>query len=239
MKYAEYIKQIEIDALWNGRKHIKWPLDRNVNILSGVNGVGKTTILNKVTNLLHAHEELQQQENTAEGILSHKIDNVKLDLMPEDATTIRYGVIQKFTVEPDALLEELQKRYVTYPDEKKEIFYEIIDSLFASTDKTIVRTEKEIRLLQENDMLTFRELSSGEKQMLVILLTVLLQDKKPYVLFMDEPEVSLHMEWQKQLIDIITQLNPNIQLILTTHSPAIIMNGWVDKVTEVNEITVR
>ena len=159
--------------------------------------------------------------------------------MPEDATTIRYGVIQKFTVEPDALLEELQKRYVTYPDEKKEIFYEIIDSLFASTDKTIVRTEKEIRLLQENDMLTFRELSSGEKQMLVILLTVLLQDKKPYVLFMDEPEVSLHMEWQKQLIDIITQLNPNIQLILTTHSPAIIMNGWVDKVTEVNEITVR
>ena len=93
--------------------------------------------------------------------------------------------------------------------------------------------------MQEGDILTFRQLSSGEKQMLLILLTVLLQDSLPYVLFMDEPEVSLHMEWQKSLIDNILRLNPNIQIILTTHSPAIIMNGWVDKVTEVNDIEVR
>lgn len=26
MKYADYIKEIEIDALWSGRKHIKWTL---------------------------------------------------------------------------------------------------------------------------------------------------------------------------------------------------------------------
>lgn len=93
--------------------------------------------------------------------------------------------------------------------------------------------------MQEGDILTFHQLSSGEKQMLLILLTVLLQDSLPYVLFMDEPEVSLHMEWQKSLIDNILRLNPNIQIILTTHSPAIIMNGWVDKVTEVNDIEVR
>ena len=47
-KYADYIKQIEIDSLWSGTKHILWNLDRRVNILSGVNGVGKSTILNKV-----------------------------------------------------------------------------------------------------------------------------------------------------------------------------------------------
>ena len=33
-KYADYIKQIEIDALWSGRKHIIWDLDRQVNILN-------------------------------------------------------------------------------------------------------------------------------------------------------------------------------------------------------------
>ena len=80
-------------------------------------------------------------------------------------------------------------------------------------------------------------LSSGEKQMLVILLTVLVEDNCPYVLFMDEPEVSLHVEWQKQLIDLIMELNPNVQIILTTHSPAVIMNGWLDNVTEVSDIT--
>ena len=81
------------------------------------------------------------------------------------------------------------------------------------------------------------QLSSGEKQILVILLTVLVEDHNPYVLFMDEPEVSLHVEWQKQLIDLIMELNPNVQIILTTHSPAVIMNGWLDSVTEVSDIT--
>ena len=46
-KYADYIEQIEIESLWSGKKHVIWDLDRKVNILSGVNGVGKSTILNK------------------------------------------------------------------------------------------------------------------------------------------------------------------------------------------------
>jgi len=29
-----------------------------------------------------------------------------------------------------------------------------------------------------------------------------------------------------------------VQIILTTHSPAVIMNGWLDSVTEVSDITV-
>ena len=73
--------------------------------------------------------------------------------------------------------------------------------------------------------------------MLAILLTVLVEDDQPYTLFMDEPEVSLHVEWQQRLIDLIRQLNPNVQIILTTHSPAVIMNGWMDRVTEVSDIT--
>ena len=81
------------------------------------------------------------------------------------------------------------------------------------------------------------QLSSGEKQMLVILLTVLVENNLPYVLFMDEPEVSLHIEWQQRLIETILDLNPNVQIILTTHSPAVIMNGWMDRVTEVSDIT--
>ena len=89
---------------------------------------------------------------------------------------------------------------------------------------------------QIGETLTPYQLSSGEKQMLVILLTVLVEDQLPYVLFMDEPEVSLHVEWQKRLIDLILSLNPNVQIILTTHSPAVVMNGWMDKVTEVSDI---
>ena len=47
-KFADFIRRIEIDSLWSGKKHIVWNLNPHVNILSGINGVGKSTILNKV-----------------------------------------------------------------------------------------------------------------------------------------------------------------------------------------------
>ena len=119
----------------------------------------------------------------------------------------------------------------------KVLFQDMMDKLFADTGKTIIRTQNEIRFSQLGETLVPYQLSSGEKQILAILLTVLIQDHQPYVLFMDEPEVSLHIDWQEQLIDLILQLNPNVQLILTTHSPAVIMNGWMEHVTEVSDIT--
>jgi ABC-type glutathione transport system ATPase component len=121
---------------------------------------------------------------------------------------------------------------------RKKRFQDIVDDLFSETGKKIVRTENEIRFTQIGEMLVPYQLSSGEKQMLAILLTVLVEDDQPHVLFMDEPEVSLHIEWQKRLIDLCLELNPNVQIILTTHSPAVIMNGWTDAVTEVSDITV-
>ena len=272
MKYAEYIKQIEIESLWSGRRHVVWKLDRQVNILSGINGVGKSTILNKVVKGLASGGEFP----------SHMLKGVHLIVEPEDAKWIRYDVIRSFdrpilnldavgklntalsdlTTELDLQLFFLQRKYLDYQvnignriiaclqsgdtdaalkaqkiSEPKKTFQDLIDDLFAETGKRIVRTENEIRFSQIGETLTPYQLSSGEKQMLVIMLTVLVEDQQPYVLFMDEPEVSLHVDWQQRLIDLILTLNPNVQIILTTHSPAVIMNGWADRVTEVSDIT--
>ena len=64
-KYAEYITQIEIDSLWSGRKHVVWNLDRHVNILSGINGEGKSTILNKVVKSLSQGGEFPRESSPA------------------------------------------------------------------------------------------------------------------------------------------------------------------------------
>ena len=84
-------------------------------------------------------------------------------------------------------------------------------------------TDNEIRFDQIGEQLMPYQLSAGEKQILAILLTVLVEDNLPYVLFMDEPEISLHFEWQKQLIGLVLQLNPNIQIIMTTSMPIFAM----------------
>ena len=122
---------------------------------------------------------------------------------------------------------------------EKAHFQDIIDDLFIDTGKTIRRDRNEIYFDSYGEVISPYKLSSGEKQMLIILLTVLVQDRKPFVLFMDEPEVSLHVEWQQKLLDLLLDLNPNVQIILTTHSPAVIMKGWGDQVTDVEDIVVK
>ena len=276
-KYADYIKQIEIDSLWGGRKHIVWDLDPKVNVLSGINGVGKSTILNKVVRSINTNGDIQ----------NHMLKGVRIKSEPEDATHVRFDIIRSLDSNISQTLSEgegvmretlsalagmgggslldlqlynLQRKYLDYQvnignriiaelqkgnmdaaqhlSEPKKRFQDIVDDLFKETGKQIVRTENEIRFSQIGETLLPYKLSSGEKQMLAILLTVLVEDQQPYVLLMDEPEVSLHIEWQKQLIDLILELNPNVQVILTTHSPAVIMSGWMDKVTEVSDITI-
>lgn len=227
-KYAEYIQQVEIAELWNGRKHIVWHLDPEVNVLSGANGIGKSTILNRVVSGVKSLDDLEES-------------GISIVTYPEDANMLRYDIITTPEVrsEFDENLNLLQERVSHYPhNDRWTLFCDIVDDMFSVTEKTINRDAVQVELWQWGEHLNLKLLSSGEKQLLIILMTVLLEDGDHTVLFMDEPEVSLHIEWQQSLLDTILRLNPNVQIILTTHSPAIIMNGWMDKVTEVSDITV-
>ncbi len=116
------------------------------------------------------------------------------------------------------------------------MFVDSVNKLFAETNKTLVNNNG-LSFYIDNVLISPDLLSTGEKQLLIILLTTLLQEGKPAILLMDEPEISLHTDWQKQLISVIRELNPNVQIILATHSPSIIMKGWLDKVTNVSQIT--
>ena len=272
-KQAEYISRIEIKSLWRGGRHIVWELQPDVNILSGINGVGKSTIIN---------HSVRGLDNIGNGEMrpGEVLHGINISLFPEDAESIKYDVIRSFDrpllhsdllekladsrvkTELDWQIYKLQKRFLDYqvnignkiielltsgnPDDAsraaevskpKQLFQDLIDKLFDDTHKKIDRRSNEIQFIQNGETLTPYQLSSGEKQMLVILLTVLIEDGEPYALIMDEPEVSLHIEWQQCLIALIRKLNPHAQVILSTHSPALIMDGWTDKVTEVDDIT--
>lgn len=68
------------------------------------------------------------------------------------------------------------------------------------------------------------QLSSGEKQIVTFFAYLLfgLQDTNQSLFIVDEPEVSLHLQWQRQFVDTLLELNPEIQLIFATHAPEII-----------------
>lgn len=67
-------------------------------------------------------------------------------------------------------------------------------------------------------------LSSGEKQLFILLSEALLQREKPYIFIADEPELSLHIGWQQKILSELLKLNPNAQIIVATHSPEIAGN---------------
>ena len=71
-------------------------------------------------------------------------------------------------------------------------------------------------------------LSSGEKHLLRILVSALLADKS--ALIVDEPEISLHVDWQHHLINSLRALNAEAQIIFATHSPEIMADVPDDKI---------
>ncbi|MNQ81639.1 hypothetical protein D3C85_966700 [compost metagenome] len=79
------------------------------------------------------------------------------------------------------------------------------------------------------------ELSSGEKQLLIILGEALLQQSEACVYIADEPELSLHVYWQEELTKAISQLNRNAQIIFATHSPDIV-GGHADKIIDMENL---
>ena len=67
-----------------------------------------------------------------------------------------------------------------------------------------------------------RLLSSGEKQILILLTEALLTVNEPIVYIADEPELSLHVTWQEKLLESLVTLGGQKQVIVATHSPDIV-----------------
>ena len=78
-----------------------------------------------------------------------------------------------------------------------------------------------LRMLQNEEISQSRpldvfDLSSGEKQLLVILSETLLQQQRQFVFIADEPELSLHIDWQDKLVRTVREMNGNVQIIFAT-----------------------
>ena len=96
----------------------------------------------------------------------------------------------------------------------------LIDKMF-SGNKRLVLGDTSIEVLTDSETkIGLRSLSSGEKHLLYLLLETMRADFS--TLLVDEPEISMHVDWQRELIGAMRELNPKAQIIAATHSPEII-----------------
>lgn len=123
-------------------------------------------------------------------------------------------------------MEHILEKLNILKKEKEEILKPLEDlieilKLFIDDKNFSFDTLESLQITKNNKVLKIKDLSSGEKQLLILFLQTLLQDKKEVIFIADEPELSLHIVWQKNLIRAIKILNPNSQIIFATHSTEI------------------
>lgn len=83
------------------------------------------------------------------------------------------------------------------------------------------------------DEVEWFNLSKGEKTLLCLLLAVFLNKDNGTVFLFDEPDLSLHIKWQKQLLKSLRNIAPGSQFIISTHSPAMIGNVEGERVINI------
>ncbi|HAY3561574.1 ATP-binding protein [Elizabethkingia meningoseptica] len=107
-------------------------------------------------------------------------------------------------------------------NKNKEVFLTVINNLLQR--KSIFINEKNELTVktQSGKKFPLTNLSSGEKQLLIIFGQSLLQEEDSHIYIADEPELSLHIEWQEKLVNNLKSINPNSQIIFATHSPDIV-----------------
>lgn len=159
---------------------------------------------------------------------------MKLGLMDEakDEVLSRSIILNdKITVALNIYLEDSSKKLEAYDDmvKKVNLFFDLINHRFL--DKKISVEGEEglvIRSTKTNDKIELNGLSSGEQHLFVLYYYLLFKYKENTLLLMDEPEISLHITWQKRFINDlmrIVEINP-MKVLIATHSPSIVRDYW-------------
>lgn len=99
-----------------------------------------------------------------------------------------------------------------------------LNTFFEETGKTIEITgDGNIEVILPNgDKNSIFNLSSGEKQLIILFGHVIFSSDINGIFIIDEPELSLHLSWQEKFVKALLEANPSTQFILATHAPAII-----------------
>lgn len=152
----------------------------------------------------------------------------KLELLIKNGeiAQAKYIQLRKFLV-------QLRSIYAARMDDEQAIedFATLVNDYFSiggTSEKNFLFDKQRVELQVINRYtqlpLKLGSLSSGEKQIISIFARLLLDPYKKYLIIIDEPELSLSIEWQERFLPDIVEKPSCHQLIAVTHSPFIFKN---------------
>jgi len=132
---------------------------------------------------------------------------------------------ENFLKEIDSSKQIILSNIVKELQSEVELFNEIkifLDEYnqFLNYGKSLILSANGIYITPENH--SIQKLSSGERHLLTFLATILLMGEEQDFILLDEPEISLNVDWQTKILSVIEKLAPNSQIIVATHSPLVV-----------------
>lgn len=100
--------------------------------------------------------------------------------------------------------------------------YERVINKFLNNKHFVLGRDGSFKVYSGARDIALKNLSSGEKHIIALLGRAALSREKGSIFIADEPELSLHLTWQRMILPSILELSPKSQIIVATHSPAII-----------------
>lgn len=141
------------------------------------------------------------------------LDNVEFN--PEDARALK------------VYFDDFNEKYDVYRDflERLDYFGEIVNSRFMFKQLVISR-EYGLKIIDIDTKrkIPLTNLSSGEKEIIVLFYTLLFEIPDGVLLLIDEPEISLHIAWQRLFMKDLKKIvqMKNLRAVIATHSPQIV-----------------
>ncbi|MYS07445.1 AAA family ATPase [Streptomyces sp. SID6041] len=154
-----------------------------------------------------------------------------LSRTPDRKLGLAEEVMQPFLETQEARLDALSGAMSLLSTLTREI-----NRFFSGSGKAVsFKAQEGLRVQsEEGDQLQPEDLSSGERQILLLLLNTVLARESTPLFLIDEPELSLNVKWQRQLMGALLALTENspVQFIVATHSIEV-LTGHRESVTAV------
>ncbi|MTJ13149.1 AAA family ATPase [Anabaena sp. UHCC 0187] len=177
--------------------------------------------------------QLNELEETRSGLIEvgllDKDEDSEFQIQPQDIDESTKNALSVY-------VEDVEKKLNVFTEiaTKINLLKRIINNKFSykeinfSKEKGFIFTTLYNSSLSDSKTLSPTDLSSGEQHELVLLYELLFKVKPNSLVLIDEPELSLHVGWQVQLLKDLQEITKivDVDILIATHSPDIIQDRW-------------
>jgi len=225
----------------------------NLITIAGINGSGKTTLFEFIDKFINdGHFRIGFNNYIDYEEFDTNLNKLKIDKLIHTPTTIYTGYYdEKLSFDKPAIYIKVAKfdkgvtesiilEYINKLIYEEDIIgskayqkvQEVLDRIFDGFDLQIEfnKLDKKREVYFRNkysDKIKLNELSTGEQELITRAFSLYIADLKEKIILIDEPETSLHPNWQNRILKVYEDfaIENNNQIIIATHSPHIIASA--------------